>query len=169
MNDQGKSDLKSHFVPTRVHGKSAAKANKAASPRGGKAASPKAVASPKAGKFPEPKEIVRTHQSNFISYLTSATKAKDAEIQSQAMMMLSDYKNMEAEAKKVLISNFYKSGGRKAGLASIYKQSLVHDSEADAKSWEGYVTPGKLLQLLGVGQGQQNPHTYSSTSSVVAN
>ena len=59
--------------------------------------------------------------------------------------------------EEVLVSNFYKAGARRSGMASVFKQTLSHDTAADARSWEGYITPEKLMTLCGVSLKKHAP------------
>ena len=87
-------------------------------------------------------EPSKKQQSGFITYLRCCSSGKDELAKNQAEIML-----MTPQEKKNLISSFYASGGRKAGLQSIYEQSLSLEQKSDARSWVGYATPTKIMAL----------------------
>ena len=103
-------------------------------------------------------QVSKAQQSSFVTYMRCCTTGKDSKAANQAEVMLADYRQMSAENKKNLIHSFFASGGRKAGLQSIYEQNLSLQQKSDAKSWTGYATATRImtlhdvLLLVGVGE-----------------
>ena len=88
--------------------------------------------------------------ASFLSYLRSASGSKCAAVQSQSERVLADYKTMSSSAKKDLISNFSRSGGKRAGLNSCFSQVVKVSEDCKESDWTGYATPDKLLELHSV-------------------
>ena len=92
-------------------------------------------------------QVSKAQQSGFVTYLRCCASGKDSKAANQAEVMLADYRKMSQRDKKELIGSFYASGGRKAGLQSIYEQTMSLQQKSDAKSWVDYATPTKIMSL----------------------
>ena len=98
----------------------------------------------------DPADVDRSHQSLFLTYMKNTTQGKDQVAANQASRILSDYKAMTNEQKRVLVTNFFKGGARKAGLSSVYRQMMKTESEPIEKLWQGYATPDMVLDFFKV-------------------
>ena len=95
-------------------------------------------------------DVQRSHQSLFVTYCKNTTMAKDQIAASQAQRILNDYKQMTPEQKKLVVVNFFKGGGRKSGLSSVFRQVAKTESDANEKMWQGYCTPDMVLDFFKV-------------------
>ena len=93
--------------------------------------------------------------SLFVTYLkcTSASK-QDLVATNQAAKLLEKYRDMISEERKNTVSNFFRAGGRKSGLASLYSQKISSKSTANEKGWAGYTTPATIMKFHEV-QGEE--------------
>ena len=94
-----------------------------------------------------PEDLSKKETSGFLMYLRSASQQKDPSIQSAAKAVLDSYRQMGSDEKKVAITNFFKSGGRRAGLNSLFQQIVTHSQNDSVGEWKGYITPTKLMKL----------------------
>ena len=69
---------------------------------------------------------------------------------------------MSPNDKKQMIATFYRSGGKKAGLTSIFKQHVSIIQLAAESEWSGYVTPAALLKLHTVCPEKKNSTTWET-------
>ena len=103
--------------------------------------------SPENKKACDPGEIGKGEQSCFLSYLRCAAKGKCEQSRMEAENVLQDYKKATVHDKRCLIANFFRSGGRRAGLQSVYQQSVRSQEKASESDWTGYCTAGKILKM----------------------
>ena len=129
------SSIKSHFGKQRISSKS--------SPTHGKSVGKKEVPA-------VADDVCKGHQSNFLSYMASACKAKDETVQKKALTVLEEYRKMDQNQKRSMVSNFFKSGGKRSGLSQVYSQTISHEASAASGEWRGYITFGKMLALKAV-------------------
>ena len=97
--------------------------------------------------------VKKGDQSLFLTYCKSTVASKDPIAANQALKVLEDYKSMTGEAKKAMITNFFKSGGRKQGLSSLFKQVVSTEAAAWDKGWAGWATPSTIMSWSGVTRG----------------
>ena len=97
-----------------------------------------------------PDQVCKGHQSNFLSYVTSASKAKDENVQKKALAVLAEYRKMDQTQKRGMVSAFFKTGGKRSGLSQVYSQSISHEASAAGGEWRGYITFGKMMSLKAV-------------------
>ena len=116
----------------RVKGKSAPKAAAAAQ---GAAAQPKKV-----------------QTAGFLSYLCSTSKSSNNELSNMACVLQQRYKQLDSQAKKVMVQDFFRSGGKKQGLMATYSQLYRTSQSSSCNGWAGYVTCGMLMEMFGVSQ-----------------
>ena len=95
-------------------------------------------------------DVSKGDQSCFLTYLKCAMGAVDNEVKNKAERVMCQYKQLTAPAKKQMVANFLKSGGKRQGLSSIYSQVVTHVDEAREGEWAGYVTPTALMGLYSV-------------------
>ena len=97
--------------------------------------------------------ISREQRSGFLTYLRSAMSSKDNERSSQAGAILDEYRTLDATGKKAMIAAFFKQGGKRSGLKSVYDQRLSVSSSSTDKTWQGYLTPKGIMKLYEVTMG----------------
>ena len=97
-------------------------------------------------------EISRTQRSGFLSYIKAAMKSKCDQTSSQAETINRYYAGLGGEEKKAMISEFFRNGGKRSGLSSVFEQTLNISSKAKSGSWSGYCTFGQLMKLHEVGE-----------------
>ena len=102
---------------------------------------------------PEVNEPTRSQRSVFLTYVKAALKGKCEETVGQAELVHNHYGSLDGESKKALIMEFFRNGGRKTGLHSVFKQSLEVQQRHHSGSWAGLCTFGKLLSLHDVSWG----------------
>ena len=99
--------------------------------------------------------VQKGDQSLFLTYCKSTAASKDATAAGQALRILEDYKQMTSEQKRKTVTNFFKAGGRKAGLKSLFKQVLSTESSAKDIGWRGWATPSMIMSWSGVSLGSK--------------
>ena len=102
-----------------------------------------------------PEQVTKGHQSGFLMFCKAAKGAHDQEVREQAESVLMEYKSLSRDAKKHMVSAFFRSGGKRGGLKNVYSQKVQHKSLAHTGSWEGWLTPGGIFKLQGV-PGERN-------------
>ena len=102
------------------------------------------------GKEKDVQDVTKGMQSSFITYVKFCCSSKDNTASEEAVKVLNMYQKLNPTEKKQLIQNFYASGGKRAGLKSIYQQTLSLEDLLHGGSWSGYCTPAKLFELHGV-------------------
>ena len=92
--------------------------------------------------------VQKGDQSLFVTYLKNTqASTKDPLAANQAARLLEQYREMTNEAKKAMVTGFFKSGGRKAGLSSLFKQSISSQASANEKGWAGWATPSTIMSF----------------------
>ena len=96
----------------------------------------------------EPAQIPRKQlTSGFLSYISSAMHSKTDGVADQAKFLHQHYLSMTPEQKRQMVTDFYKSGGKRSGLESTYKQALSFSTKAAGGEWSGYVNLDGLMDL----------------------
>ena len=49
-----------------------------------------------------------------------------------------------------MVSNFFKDGAKKSGLARVYTKALSSSQGASEKAWAGYCTLSQIMEKSGV-------------------
>ena len=102
----------------------------------------KAKAAPVVAPEPPRKQLT----SGFLSYLASAMRSKSEDVCEQAKFIHQRYAEMPADQKK-MVADFFRMGGKKAGLQSTYSQSMALQTKAAGGEWSGYVNLHTLMDL----------------------
>ena len=89
----------------------------------------------------------RQENSLFLTYLKCAMKSKDATTMSQAQQLNKHYSTLSVTEKKGIISSFFKEGGKRAGLQSVFGQYVQCESHATDGTWSGYCNVKMLLKF----------------------
>ena len=95
-------------------------------------------------------EPSRAEHSLFLTYLKSAMKGKDARVASQATSLNNYYNKLTAPEKKGIIVAFFKQGGKRQGLSSVFSQFVECENLARDGKWSGYANFRKVLNLKDV-------------------
>ena len=94
-----------------------------------------------------PEDVGKKQTSGFLTYLKSATQQQDPAVQSAAKAVLESYRQMGSEEKKVAITSFFRAGGKRSGLNSLFQSVVTHTNSETVGEWKGYLTPTKLMKL----------------------
>ena len=86
----------------------------------------------------------------FLTYLRVTAKGKDEASAEKAAELSKHYHTLDITAKKQLIQEFFRVGGKKAGLGNCFCQAITTKEAASEGTWRGYVTPSKMMELEGV-------------------
>ena len=92
----------------------------------------------------------RGQTSNFITYLRSAMRSKTPSIVDQASHLHEHYQRCSVEDKRALILEFFKQGGKRTGLATVFGQHISSTQLSNDLEWRGYCLPDKVMELYGV-------------------
>ena len=92
----------------------------------------------------------RQQTSLFLTYLRATSKGKDKRAANQAVELAQHYATLDGDSKRALIGEFFRVGGKKAGLCNAFSQSIHTKEAATEGTWSGYVTPSKCMELEGV-------------------
>ena len=94
--------------------------------------------------------VTRAARSGFLSYLRSCSTSHDESKVSQAAQILEEHKSLDPKAKSLLVSSFFKQGGKKAGLQMLFEQKVKHMQSATELGWAGYISTKGLMKLFEV-------------------
>ena len=122
---------------------SSSKANK----KPGKKDSPLRKSFDKNKKKDEVNGPTRQENSLFLTYLKSAMKGNNETSQAQATALHTYYARLSIQEKKGVISEFFRQGGKKQGLQSIFSQYVECENLAEDGKWSGYANWRKVLKL----------------------
>ena len=75
--------------------------------------------------------------------MKSAMSGQNMDTRHAAEAVLAGYRQLSPGDKRTMVSNFFKAGGMKAGLNSLYSQTVSHLSSAKEGQWRGYLRPLK--------------------------
>ena len=92
----------------------------------------------------------RGQTSTFITYLRSAMRSKTPNVVDQARHLHEHYQSCSIEDKRALIMEFFKQGGKRAGLATVFGQQISSTQLSNDLEWRGYCLPDKVMELYGV-------------------
>ena len=95
-------------------------------------------------------QVTRAQNSTFLSYIRSALKSHNDETKSEAEMVHAHYLTLTADQKRGVIAAFFKAGGKKPGLSSVYQQTLTVKNKQQDGTWAGYCTADMLFSFHGV-------------------
>ena len=85
--------------------------------------------------------------ATFLTYIQSALKGRNPECVQQAQAIHEAYGLLSAENKKAMVTEFFRSGGKKAGLSCLYEQHISVHQQCEDQGWAGYITCGLLMDM----------------------
>ena len=106
----------------------------------------------------------RPQHSLFLTYLKGCMKSPDDSTASQASQLSKHYNALGADEKKRLIAEFFRAGGKRAGLSSVFGQHVRCEQDHNEREWTGYATVDKMMELCSV-LGEKSAHIKSKCSS----
>ena len=86
----------------------------------------------------------------FLMYIRLALKGQNEQACEQARAVQDAYATMSSSEKNLWLMDFFRAGGKRSGLSSIYQQCMVVKNKCEDLEWEGYLTVGTLMTLWGV-------------------
>ena len=108
-------------------------------------------------------EVSRAERSGFLSYLRSCSHSQDESKVSHAAQILEEYRGLDPKAKSLMVSMFFRQGGKKAGLEMLFDQKFKHSESATELGWAGYISTKGLMKLFEVHCMNQKKHEVLPT------